>query len=129
LTNTPLHALTLMNDLNALEAARELAKQAVERTSAEVDKTGGTGDASPADGLRFLYRSVLSRPPSDAELAIAAREFERALRHYERSADDAARLLDFGQPELAAVERPVPVAAYLVVASMIYNLDEAMTHE
>ncbi len=120
LTNTPLQALTLMNDLNFLEPARELARDACESTS---------GDASPSESITKLFRSILSRPPSEAELVIATRELERAMTRYEREPELAETLLDFGQPELRVTGDAPRVAAHLLVASMIINLDEAITHE
>ncbi len=128
-TNTPLHALTLMNDWNFLEASRELAKEAVARMSGN-DSGDSLSHASRGDdALPFLFRSVLSRSPTDAEKKILNREFERAMRHYEQNPSDGRELLDFGQPELKVEDETAQVAAYMMVASMIYNLDEAITHE
>lgn len=120
-TNTPLHALTLMNDLSMLEASRALATQAVSRK--QVDQR-----------LPRMFKAVLSRSPDGAELKVLRREFKRALSHYRQAVSDAAELLRFGQPELQpelnpADEKQAELAAYLVVASMILNLDEAITHE
>ena len=47
------------------------------------------------------------------------REYERALKHYRANPADAAKLAG-GAPE---------TAARMVVASLILNLDEAITHE
>jgi len=59
-SNTPLQALTLLNDEASLEAARALA----DRISSE------TGDAAR---LAHAFRLVVSRPPSSREAVILAR--------------------------------------------------------
>ncbi|MEM7235793.1 MAG: DUF1553 domain-containing protein, partial [Planctomycetota bacterium] len=115
-TNTPLHALTLLNDENLLEASRELARTVI------------ASQRSPGRRLDELFRRVLSREPSVQELSVLSRELARATAHYEENPDDAMSLLDFGQPEKRG-NRSAELAAYLVVSSMVYNLDEAMTRE
>jgi len=116
-TNTPLHALTLLNDLSFLEASRELARQAVEE---EAD-----GEAR----IAWMCRAILARQPQPEELRVLLRELERAQQHYATAADDADQLLAFGQPEIRPTENRQEIAAYLVVASLLFNLDEAITHE
>ena len=54
---------------------------------------------------------------------------DRALNFYRNSADKAREFLAFGQPERREAADLPELAAYTVVASMIYNLDEAITHE
>src|SRR5439155_927647 len=55
-TNTPLHALTLLNDTIYVEAARVLAQR--------VMNEAGT---TPEDRLRYVFRLATARNPSDAE--------------------------------------------------------------
>src|SRR4029077_12175585 len=55
-TNTPLHALTLMNDTIFVEAARVLAQR--------VMKEGG---ATPEARLRYMFRLATARMPATAE--------------------------------------------------------------
>ena len=54
-SNTPLQALSLMNDEMFLEMARALASWAVEAQS------------GPLDRATFLFRRILTRPPSEEE--------------------------------------------------------------
>ena len=116
-TNTPLHALTLLNDLNIRAAARALARMATTQVQQRPER------------LQLLFRSVLSRPPTAAELDVLTQQLNRTLEHYRAAPDDADALLHFGQPEQRGSEQPVELASYMVIASMILNLDEAMTHE
>jgi hypothetical protein len=116
-TNTPLHALTLLNNVSQLEASRELARSAIGKS------------AESEERLELLFRHVVSRKPTVAEMKVLKRELARASAHYNATPSEALALLDFGQPENRWAEKPVELAAYLIVASMVLNLDEAITHE
>jgi len=75
---------------------------------------------------------VLARPPRKPELAVLAKQLERALDHYRDHPEDASRWLVAGNPGHAAQAsntNPADIAAYMLVASLILNLDEAITHE
>ncbi len=103
-TNTPLQALTLLNDQTIMEASQALGKRMVA--------------AQPEKRLPLLYRAVLSREPDSAEVTVLQRELDRALAHYRAHPEDARKLRT--TPELAA---------HTLVASLVFNLDEAITHE
>ena len=117
-TNTPMQALTLQNDVTFVEAARRLAERMM--------KEGG-------DTLRrriaYGWRLALSRPPENDELATLVRTFDRNLALYRESEAEAVRLLGNGESErddsLPAAEH----AAYTIVALTILNLDETITLE
>ncbi len=111
-TNTPLHALTLMNDLTALEAARTLAQVPT--------------DMEPTS---FLFRQVLCRLPNAAETEILQRELDNARDYYAQHPGEANELTTVGQLPPLAADTTIEVAARMVVANMIMNLDEAITHE
>ncbi|MBY0503290.1 MAG: PSD1 and planctomycete cytochrome C domain-containing protein [Bryobacteraceae bacterium] len=96
-TNTPLQALTLLNDQTYLEASRVLAAMEPVR----------------------VFERVLARAPDAKERAVLEREYRRALAHYQSHPGDALKLAG-GSPERAA---------RMVLASLILNLDEAITHE
>ena len=103
-TNTPLQALTLLNDETMMEASRAIAKRML--------------DAKAEDRLQLLYQAVLTRNPTAKEQSVLQRELDRALAHYRTHPDDARKLQT--TPELAA---------HTLVASLVLNLDEAITHE
>ena len=77
----------------------------------------------------MLFRRILSRDPDPKEKSVLRDRFDTMLRYYSSQDDDALRLLNFGQFEQRGGKDPDLLAAYMVIASMIYNLDEAMTHE
>ncbi len=108
-TNTPLHALTLMNDTTMLEAARVLADQ--------------------ASGIQQLAMQVLSRELESDEISVLERERQRALSYYQSHATEAVKLATIGQQPSPTMASAPETAAWMTVASMMLNLDEAITHE
>ncbi|HWL10494.1 MAG TPA: PSD1 and planctomycete cytochrome C domain-containing protein [Planctomicrobium sp.] len=117
LTNTPLQALTLLNDQTLLEASRELAKEVVKQ------------ETDAGSRLDFLFQSILFREPSPEERAVLMQAFQQVDQYYQSAKEDAQVLLDFGQPEKRCHDHPQQIAPWMVMASLIYNLDEAITHE
>ncbi len=115
-SNTPLQALQLLNDIQHVEAARILAERIVTE-----------GGATADDRVKFTFKLLLSRPPSDKELGIVTGELAKHQERYTKKPDDAAKLLAIGErkanPKLKADE----VAAWTLVASMLLNLDETLT--
>ncbi|MEQ2009262.1 MAG: DUF1553 domain-containing protein, partial [Limisphaerales bacterium] len=116
-TNTPLQALTLLNDETFLEASRALA--------AEVLRVA----TKPEDRLAEIYRRILSRPPTTREAAVLQRELDRALALYRTKPDEATRLMAGAQSKADAKLNLAELAAHTVIASLVFNLDEAITHE
>lgn len=122
-TNTPLQALTLLNDLTYLEAARELAWRSLSDIS----------EASRPARLAEMWRRVLGRSPVPEEQAVLDREWVRAHSHYRSHPDEARSWLSHGQrtvdPATLSDGSCAEWAAYAVVASMVFNLDEAITRQ
>jgi len=116
-TNTPLQALTLLNDLSMLEASRHIAANAL---------AGGT---KPAARVRFIFETAVGRSPLQTEAKIAFGELQQAQKFYRENPEAASAFLDRGQTILAQHNQPAELAAATLVASMILNLDEAITHE
>jgi len=114
-TNTPLQALTLLNDGTFMEAARELARQMIH--------------VPEPQRLEHLYQHVLSRNATPKEHAILQNQLEKALAYYKNHPQEAWKFLQFGQrlPE-AGADLPA-LAAYTLIASLTLNLDESITHE
>jgi hypothetical protein len=117
-TNTPLQALTLLNDPNFLTAARALAVHAV-----------ATGKDSQSR-LTELTLRVISRPPTERESTTLARELDRALSYYRANPDEAREFFDPMKDQHAVpAQRIAELAAYTLAASLVLNLDEALNHE
>jgi hypothetical protein len=131
-TNTPLQALTLLNDPVYVEAAQALARRIVH--------DGGDNAASRAT---HGFRLVLAREPQTKELEQLAALYETQLTHYRQDAKAAEAMAgkpgsdqanDKGEKDKqkdasadAANPPPVELAAWTVVANVLLNLDEAVT--
>jgi mono/diheme cytochrome c family protein len=120
-SNTPLQALTTLNEPLFLECARALAL-----------KTLSEGGTSDAQRLVYAFRRCVSRPPSPAEsrilldlLAKESAKFSAAdARPWDLAADDPAN-----PPPLPAGVTPPQAAAWTAVARVLLNLDETITKE
>ncbi|MEM7785549.1 MAG: DUF1553 domain-containing protein, partial [Planctomycetota bacterium] len=115
-TNTPLHALTLMNDTTMLEAARVLADRAV--------------SGSEINPIQLIAQAVLSRKLDPNELQPIERVIDRVRSHYASRPDDAAQLIKVGQQSVPSDrDKTVEIAVWMTVANLILNLDEAISYE
>jgi hypothetical protein len=118
-TNTPLHALTLLNDVTALESARTLAEKVLRQRS----------DTTVEVRLKAMFEAVLYRKPSMNEVAILEREHRKAHAYYSQNASAAKTFLSVGQLADASGVSEIELAADTLMASLILNLDESITHE
>jgi hypothetical protein len=117
-TNTPLQALTLLNDVTYVESARGLAIL-----------ISSAADDGPEERLRQMFRRVTGRFPSDAELQILMKGLDWHRARFREQPEAARELLANGD---SAIESPIDsaeLAAYAAVASTILNLDECVTRE
>jgi len=119
-TNTPMHALTLMNDSTMLEASRALADTAVD---------GRSKESSVKQTLSQLSMRVLSRPLSESEQNACESVLMKAMKHYEADVDNAVRYTTVGQQQPPPRAIAASTAAWMTVSSMFLNLDEAITRE
>jgi hypothetical protein len=108
-SNTPLQALTMLNDEVVVEAARH-----VGRTSAV--------DAAPTDRkIAALFRRCLSREPDEAELALLLKFLGTQRARLTANELDPVRIA--GKGDGSAVER----AAWTLLFRALLNLDEFVT--
>jgi len=114
-SNTPLQALTLLNDPEFVEAARVLA----ERTIAE--------RADDTRRLDYVYQRVLCRPPSDKERDSLAAFLADQRTYYRSNAGDAAALCAVGISPLPPGADEAELAAWTTVCRVVLNLHESIT--
>jgi hypothetical protein len=117
-TNTPLHALTTLNDVTYVEAARALAERALL-----------TAGMQPEERIERAFRLVLARRPTSEEMGVLRAGLERARGEFGRHPEAARKLLHVGESPRNEALDPVQHAAYTVVCNAILNLDEALTKE
>jgi len=120
-SNTPLQALTTLNEIVFTECARALARRALEE--------GGKSDDAR---VNYVFRRVLGRYPSPDEKA----ELMGLLQRQEkRIADGWINPLELatGKNEVPAKlpdgATPTLLAAYTAVSRVVLNLDETITKE
>ncbi|RPF84220.1 MAG: DUF1553 domain-containing protein [Roseibacillus sp. TMED18] len=115
-TNTPLQALALMNDITFVEAARGLATRMI---------TEGGNDGTAR--LRFAFRLVTGRPPSESEITILGDALQHHLRNYQADAEAALELLKVGESAPPDKVSSSELAAYTALANTLLNLHETIT--
>jgi hypothetical protein len=117
-TNTPLHALSTLNDTTYVEAARALAARAVREAGDDPNAT-----------LAHAFSLVLARPPSPQELEVLANSFNRAQVRFTANPKAAAEFLANGESPRGINLAEPEHAALASVCLGILNLDEALTKE
>lgn len=117
-TDTPLQALTLMNDETFLEASRVLAQHAIAKSRDSVEGQ-----------LRFAFKSVLCREPKPSELEILKGGYEKRLAKFKKDPLAAKGIASQGASPTDKSIDPAELAAMSVVCSTLFNLDEAVTKE
>ena len=110
-TNTPLQALTLLNDPVYVEAALAFAKR--------IQEGGKTTEAR----IDHAYRLCLARPPSSRESELLKAIYEQSLARYQANPAAARTLVQSAAKDIDPVQR----AAWFQVATVLLNLDETIT--
>ncbi len=121
-TNTPLQALTLLNDKQSVEASRYLAQRVLRDEGDSTDKRliGG-------------FRLVTARSPNEQELAILRGILDEHLSGFASDPEAASALIDSAttqrNPDHLDRDRSADpeLAAWTMVANLLLNLDETIT--
>jgi len=115
-SNTPLQALAALNEPSLLEAARVFAQRIMLE-----------GGSNPARQMEFAFRLCLSRPPTLAERERLTNLYEQQLKSFTRDARSAEELLNQGSAQRPANLDVRKLAAWMMVANVLLNLDETIT--
>ncbi len=114
-SNTPLQALQLMNDIQHVEAARQLATRALRE-----------GGDTAEQRIRWLWRVVTAREPTSAEVSIVDETLKQHLTSFAEDDARAAELVSYGESSPDAKLAPAELAAYTMIANLVLNLDETV---
>jgi hypothetical protein len=117
-TNTPLQALTLLNDVTFVEAARLLAERVLRE-----------GGPAAEDRIALAFRLATARRPRPAEVAVLLKGLEEYRARYRADPEAARRLARAGEFPADARLAVGEVAAYTALAGLLLNLDETITKE
>jgi hypothetical protein len=121
-SNTPLQALTMLNDTVFVECAQALARRVL--TESKRDTT---------ERLRLAFRSCTARSPTATELARLKRLYDEL--HDSCAADVPAAKALVGEPGALATgvraseSSMAEAAAWVALARVLLNLDEVVTRE
>jgi hypothetical protein len=116
-TNTPLHALILLNDVTFVEASRVWAERLMK------------SEKTPEARLTHAWRQATARSPDPREQKILLAGYDRVLKQYRADMKSAEKLVNTGE---FARDKSLDVAehaALTAMLSMILNLDEVITKE
>lgn len=105
-----------MNDPQFLEAARGMAERLL--------LTEGLNETSR---LELAYQWVTARKPQAAVLEVLLDQLSGQRSHYQDRTDAATELLAHGDSPRNESLDPVEHAAWMVVCSLLLNLDETLT--
>lgn len=117
-TNTPLQALTTLNDPVFVEAAAGLARRVLVE-----------GGSAPRERVTFAFRTVLARPPTAQELARLLALHDQQAANYAASPAAAHELIASAAVESTNGLDERPLAAWTVVCNVLLNLDESLTKQ
>jgi hypothetical protein len=109
ISNTPLQALTLMNDTVFWEAAQALGTLVATRAGTTEDR------------IDYLFRRCLVRPPAPDEHKMLVEFFTAQHNRLEKKEVDPAKIAAAGDGD------PLERAAWTLVARALLNLDETIT--
>ena len=116
-TNTPLHALTLLNDITYIEAARVFAESLLQT------------DMDDQQRLAKAFRMMTGRHATDVEKEILANSLQVAKEHYGSNIEAASQLLETGDRAPAEGLDAVEVASLASVLNVVMNADEVISKE
>jgi hypothetical protein len=112
-TSTPLHALTTLNDVTYVEAARVWA-----------EKLGSLSDDDTR--LERAFRNATGRHLDAPGMTTLKQTLAKARAHYQAHPKDAEQLIATGESKRLSKLTPTEHAAWTTVCLMILNLDETL---
>ncbi len=114
LTNTPLHALTTLNDTAFVEAARVLAERLIRRYP------------TPRDRIAEAFQLLVARDPTTEESELLVNRVNSYVEHYRERPDAARELLSIGDRPTDESIDGAELATYTLLMNTLFNLDEVL---
>jgi hypothetical protein len=84
-------------------------------------------DDGPVARISHAFKLLLAREPSPVELGPLVNLFQQQQARFRQDAEAAEALLDVGESKSAATLDQASLAAYTVIANLLFNLDETIT--
>ena len=117
-TNTPLHALILLNDPTFVEASRAFAERVLKEPLPSTEAR-----------LAYAFRLSTGRQPTAAETQTLQTGLEELAKPFRADPASAATLLGVGESPRDTRLDAIEHAAWTSLASLLLNLDEVQTRE
>lgn len=114
-TNTPLQALTTLNDPAFFEAARALARRMIKEAGPD-----------PAARCTYGFRLCTSRRPEKQELERILAFYSQQLARFQKDEKAARSLI---KAKAGSASEVTQLAAWTMVSNVLLNLDETITKE
>ena len=115
-TNTPLQALTMMNDIQYVEAARCFAERVVEQSLPETEQR-----------LNYAMQLATGRTLAEDELKLLGNLYTEHMATFKKNQEAAKGLIQTGEAPRISDATPEELASLTMICNLILNLDEIMT--
>ncbi len=116
-TNTPLQALTLLNETAFYEAARHLGERFLSQ------------EGSLRERIAFVFQALTTRLPTASESEVLVSAYVTYRNAFAGDVTAARASLKVGQSVASKEVDPIELAAATALANVILNLDEVTTRE
>ncbi len=114
-TDTPLQALVTMNDPQWVEASRALAERLIKQ-----------GGKQPEQRIKYLSELVLAHDPTPRMESVLQQSLTQMEQHYKADPAAARDLIAVGEKPHDGSIPPPELAAWTMVVSEVFNLDETL---
>ncbi len=118
-SNSPLQALTLLNDVMMVDLARQAGRRAA----------AAAAESDAAEQIRSLFRRVLVRPPGEAERQSLAAFWEQRRDHFTANPKEAREFMQVADSDKISPQALAEQSAWTATARAIFGLDEALNRE
>jgi len=115
-TNTPMQALATLDDPTFVEAARALAQRMILE-----------GGNRSGDRIQYGFKLLMAHAPNARKENVLLNALNDYQSHYIHHPDDAKKVLETGDSKSNADIPETELAAYTMLASVMLNMDEAIT--
>ncbi len=117
-TNTPLQALSLLNEVTFVEAARGLAQQMMQH-----------GGATPEQRIAYGFQRATARSIEPVALKQLTTGLKQRITEFQAKPAEATALISQGTTKADATLPPAELAAYTTTAAVLLNLDRVITRD
>jgi hypothetical protein len=117
-TNTPLQALVTLNDVQFVEAARNLAAKTLLDPALTNDVNGR---------VQSIAKKLIARPFRAEELGVVVASMNDLLAFYQQQPEQAQQLISLGESKADPSLNPGELAAWTMLVNELMNLDEVLT--